>query len=271
MVKDNPRIILFFPDLGCPGIFHNFQLCGGYSLLSDCLASLLIVPLLTYTTQDNEYLGHTSLNPTKLSPLASLLVYRQHFPPERLFAGWVTGWRSALRGCLCPLLNAAFPHRPLVTSLQLCRKRVGDALQQRGMATRSVPSFRPGGGGHGGGVAIIHKDGLSAQTVSTIGAGYTTFEHCDVQFTNNSGLLNIIVVYCPPPTKRNGHTVGAFLDEFQSLLEDRMSSLVILGDLNFHVDNAADSNAKKILDLLDLLNFSQHVTSITHKAGHMYT
>ena len=130
---------------------------------------------------------------------------------------------------------------------------------------------RLGGGGHGGGVAIIHKDGLSAQIVATTGAGYTTFEHCDVQFTNNSGLLNIIVVYRPPPSKRNGHTVGAFLDEFRSLLEDRMSSpgrLVILGDLNFHVDNAADSNAKKFLDLLDLLNFSQHVTSITHKAGH---
>ena len=48
--------------------------------------------------------------------------------------------------------------------------------------------------------------------------------------------------------------------------------LVILGDLNLgdlnHVDNAAESNAKKFLDLLDLLNFSQHVTSITHKAGH---
>ena len=43
---------------------------------------------------------------------------------------------------------------------------------------------------------------------------------------------------------------------------------MILRDLNFHVDNAADSNAKKFLDLLDLLNFSQHVTSITHKAGH---
>ena len=88
-----------------------------------------------------------------------------------------------------------------------------------------------GGRGHGGGVAIIHKDGLSAQTVATTGAGYTTFEHCDVQFTNNSGLLNIIVVYHPPPTKRNGHTVSAFLDEFRSLLEDRMSSpgrLVIL-------------------------------------------
>ena len=128
---------------------------------------------------------------------------------------------------------------------------------------------RPGGGGHGGGVAIIHKDGLSTQTVATTGAGYTTFEHCDVQFNNNSGLLNIIVVYRPPPTKRNGQTVGALLDEFRSLLEDRMSSpgrLVILGDLNFHVDNAADSNAKKFLDLHDLLNFSQHVTSITHKA-----
>ena len=60
---------------------------------------------------------------------------------------------------------------------------------------------RLGGGGHGGGVAIIHKDGLSAQIVATTGAGYTTFEHCDVQFTNNSGLLNIIVVYRPPPSR----------------------------------------------------------------------
>ena len=46
--------------------------------------------------------------------------------------------------------------------------------------------------------------------------------HCDVQY--NSGLLNIIVVYRPPPKKRNGHMVGVFLDEFLSLLEDRMFS-----------------------------------------------
>ena len=33
-----------------------------------------------------------------------------------------------IRRCLCPLLNTAFNYRPLVTSLHLCRKRVGDAL-----------------------------------------------------------------------------------------------------------------------------------------------
>ena len=115
--------------------------------------------------------------------------------------------------------------------------------------------------GHGGGVAIIHKDGLSAQTVTTAGAGYTTFEYCDVQFNNSSGLLNIILVYRLPATKRKDHTIKAFP-------EVGPGHLVILRDLNVHVDNAADSNAKKFLDLLDLLNFSQHVTSITHKAGH---
>ena len=47
-----------------------------------------------------------------------------------------------------------------------------------------------------------------------------------------------------------------------------LEHLVILEDLNFHVDNATDSNAKKFFDLLDLPNFSQHVTSITLKAGH---
>ena len=48
----------------------NFQLCGGYSLLSDWPASvgksLLIVPLLSYTTQVSEYLGHISLNPDQI-------------------------------------------------------------------------------------------------------------------------------------------------------------------------------------------------------------
>ena len=350
--------------MGCPGILYNFQLCGGYSLLSDWPASvgksLLIVPLLTYTTQVNKYSGHTSLNPGQI-----------------------------ISACL----GSGLPHRPLVTTLHLCRKRVGDALihtmcisdtprehhLSRGpragsrhpcigldthggidtprraiprpstcppsclhnvsvapelvgdaddalplaitmvisrdrhcpdianisthcanieiSCTTSVPrpikfhgtcltatllnsqssrnkvdlideadhdidnlalretwltntpedeyytkelSFSGyklinvphlGGGGHSGGVAIIHKDGLSAQTVATTGAGYTTFEHCDVQFTNNSGFLNIIVVYHPPPKKRNGHTVGAFPDEFRSLLEDRMSSLGASCDL----------------------------------------
>ena len=67
---DYPWIIIFFPDLGCPGFLYNFQLCGGYSLFSDWPASvgksLLIVPLLTYTTQVSEYLGHTSLNPDQI-------------------------------------------------------------------------------------------------------------------------------------------------------------------------------------------------------------
>ena len=108
---------------------YNFQLCGGYSLLNDWPASvgksLLIGPLLTYIAQVSTWDTQVSTQ-TKLSLLASDLVYLQHFPPERFLAGWVTGRRSALRRCLCPLLNTAFPHRPLVTSLHLCRKRVGE-------------------------------------------------------------------------------------------------------------------------------------------------
>ena len=113
-LKDNPGLSYFFLIWAVQDFFYNFQLCGGYSLLSDWLASvgksLLIVPLLTYTIQVSEYLGHTSLNPDKINSLASELVYFQHFPPVRCFAGWVTGRRTALHRCLCPLLNTAFPH-----------------------------------------------------------------------------------------------------------------------------------------------------------------
>ena len=45
-----------------------------------------------------------------------------------MYVPLLTGQRSTLRRCLYPLLNTAFPHRPLVTLLHLCRKRVGDAL-----------------------------------------------------------------------------------------------------------------------------------------------
>ena len=67
-LKDNPQIILFFSWFVLSRIFA--QLCVVYSLLSDWPASvgksLLIVPLLTYTTQVSEHLGHIRLNPDQI-------------------------------------------------------------------------------------------------------------------------------------------------------------------------------------------------------------
>lgn len=42
---------------------------------------------------------------------------------------------------------------------------------------------------------------------------------------------------------------------------------IILGDFNLHVDNQSGSFASKFLNLLNYMNFTQHVTQPTHNRG----
>ena len=47
-----------------------------------------------------------------------------------------------------------------------------------------------------------------------------------------------------------------------------LTSLIILGDLNVHVDDISNLNTSKLLDVLATHNLVQHVTSPTHQLGH---
>ena len=58
-----------------------------------------------------------------------------------------------------------------------------------------------------------------------------------------------------------------FFDDLSSLLESTAtfaSPLIIVGDLNVHVDDVSDTNRNKLLDLLATPNLVQHVTTPTH-------
>ena len=46
------------------------------------------------------------------------------------------------------------------------------------------------------------------------------------------------------------------------------NEIIILTDLNFHVDCTSDRDASEFLDLLDAFNLSQHVVGSTHRSGH---
>ena len=46
------------------------------------------------------------------------------------------------------------------------------------------------------------------------------------------------------------------------------SPLIIVGDFNIHVDDATNTQAGKLIDLLSCHNLRQHVTSPTHEHGH---
>ena len=139
-------------------------------------------------------------------------------------------------------------------------------LKMGGYDLFSVP--RKGNGGYGG-VAILYKKNLSV--LSKTSCEFSSFEHCEVTFNTGSKQLNVNVVYRPPPSQKNRLTNKMFFDEFLPFMHDRISStghFLLLGDLNFHLEDRNDTEAVKLNDLFDTLNYNQHVTARTHKSGH---
>jgi exonuclease III len=123
-------------------------------------------------------------------------------------------------------------------------------------------------GAKGGGCAIIHQSGIQTKP-STEAHEFSTFECCDYTFMA-AHPIRIIVVYRPP---NNSHLpMSQFFDEFASLLEAvsiQEGHTLLLGDINFHVNDHADRNARKLLEMLDSMNMKQHVTKCSHRSGNI--
>ena len=99
-----------------------------------------------------------------------------------------------------------------------------------------------------------------------------SFENCVINVAIDSSLLDVCVIYRPPPNTRNKITTKQFIADFYSMLEEYVTStghVVHLGDFNFHLDKENDPQAQQFNDLLYSLNFAQHVKSPTHCAGHI--
>ena len=81
----------------------------------------------------------------------------------------------------------------------------------------------------------------------------------------------MVVVYRPPPFKKNRLNVSLFLDEFSTFLEKVITTtkpLTIVGDFNFHLDDVNQKAAVRFQELLDVFNLKQHVRDPTYKNGH---
>ena len=77
----------------------------------------------------------------------------------------------------------------------------------------------------------------------------------------------LVIIYRPPPSRKNKLTVSMFFEEFSQLIkhlvEDYMYNhpLVIAGDFNFTVDDLNHLDALKLTDLSESVNLIQHVKS----------
>ena len=121
--------------------------------------------------------------------------------------------------------------------------------------------------GRGGGVAVIHKRGLSSVKL-VHGERFASFEHIEVVIHHMSVVTRVAVVYRPghPGTDRN------FLDEFSIFLDHLLTSSgrsLICGDFNYWIDNpSGKAYSMEFISLLDINNFVNSVVGPTHVSGH---
>ena len=121
--------------------------------------------------------------------------------------------------------------------------------------------------GAGGGVAIIHSTALAVRQ-EEIALQFTACEIIRAKLTSHSETVQLIVVYCP------GHpgTDRTFLEEFSSFLDSLLDvggKIIICGDFNYWVDNPLSKPySSEFLELLDINNFHNYISSPTHMLGH---
>ena len=95
----------------------------------------------------------------------------------------------------------------------------------------------------------------------------------EIVMRSHKFVVRIGILYRLHVSTKNGITMSGFFDEFSELLGHLTTSsgkLLLLGDFNFHVDDAEnDAGAANLLDLLNLHNLRQHVSVATHRNKHI--
>ena len=100
---------------------------------------------------------------------------------------------------------------------------------------------------------------------------FTSFEYCSIVFTCRSKCFTVVIIYRPYPSAKNQLTTGMFLDEFSQFMQDltiAKGDLVVVGDLNLHLDIHIDPGTQKFGELMTTLGLEQSVTRPTHRCGH---
>ena len=138
-------------------------------------------------------------------------------------------------------------------------------LTADGYKCLSVPRV----GRKGGGLALIYSNSLSLSSKSRL--RYKSFEWIELSHRSSGHSVLVLVIYRPPPTKKNGTSTSLFMEELSKHIDQFVLStedVLMLGDFNFHVDVQDDRDAIIFMNILDSVNLTQHVHEQTHFKGH---
>lgn len=125
-------------------------------------------------------------------------------------------------------------------------------------------------GRHGGGVAVLYKQNIHIKLTKC--ATYTTFECLSCLLTIHNTTTLIHVIYRPPPSKSNGLTTNSFLTEWAEFLSQATvapSDMLIIGDLNIHLDNKTHPHTIEMNHVFDTNGLIQHIDKPTHYKNHI--
>ncbi|XP_072028462.1 uncharacterized protein [Amphiura filiformis] len=123
--------------------------------------------------------------------------------------------------------------------------------------------------GRCGGIAVLFKSQLQLRLRSTT-ITTTYFEFACI--TDNVGLLNLVVIYRPPPSPINGFRQSDFIVEFDSFMDDVVlfpGQLLLAGDFNVYWDEQDRSDVKQYSSIIASASLHQYVTVPTHRSGHI--
>ena len=131
-------------------------------------------------------------------------------------------------------------------------------------------------GQHAGGVAIVYRDSFLLDTVNSSNVADNQinqfeFIDCNLRF-NKKIVFRLLVVYRPPPSKKNKLKVKYFWKDWTKFLSDIIlchHDWIIVGDLNFHLDDTKKYHSKRFCKILDEFGLVQHIKHPTHTAQHI--
>uniref|UniRef100_A0A8C1S6N0 Reverse transcriptase domain-containing protein n=1 Tax=Cyprinus carpio TaxID=7962 RepID=A0A8C1S6N0_CYPCA len=116
--------------------------------------------------------------------------------------------------------------------------------------------------GRGGGLAVIHRSDLILSPITL--PELSSFECLAFKCKHPLSTM-VFLIYWPP--KPN----SSFIPEMSNLLSTfctMSANIIILGDMNIHVNSSTCRFAAEFLQLLDCFNLTQLVDSPTHTRGH---
>ena len=115
---------------------------------------------------------------------------------------------------------------------------------------------------------LLYNKSMEATLVESGHMCTTEYALCKTILQNKP--LYIMGIYHPPPG--NDTTNAMFTDDITDFLVDKIgkyNKIVMLGDLNMHIDDLTDADSHIFNDTMQEFGLKQHVTSPTHKYSHI--